>query len=149
MNKWWHISTTEYYLAIKIKVKMKVAQSCPILCEPMDYNLPGSSVQGILQAKMPVGNHFLLHGIFLTQGTNPGLPHCMQIIYHLSHLTIWVTREIQAKRNELSIYGTTWMNRKCILSSKGNWTGKSTWCKILIIHYYEKLKTIEMVFANV
>ena len=43
---------TEYYLAIKIKVKMKVAQSCPTLCEPMDYNLPGSSVQGILQAKI-------------------------------------------------------------------------------------------------
>ena len=27
---------TEYYLAIKIKVKMKVAQSCPTLGDPMD-----------------------------------------------------------------------------------------------------------------
>ena len=29
--------------------------------------------------------HFLLQGIFLTQGLNPGLPHCKQILYHLSH----------------------------------------------------------------
>ena len=30
--------------------------------------------------------HFLLQGIFLTQGLNPGLPHCRQILYCLSHL---------------------------------------------------------------
>ena len=28
---------------------------------------------------------FLLQGIFLTQGSNPGLLHCRQILYHLSH----------------------------------------------------------------
>ena len=28
---------------------MKVTQSCPTLCDPMDCNLPGSSVHGILQ----------------------------------------------------------------------------------------------------
>ena len=27
----------------------------------------------------------LLQGIFLTQGLNPDLPHCKQILYHLSH----------------------------------------------------------------
>ena len=32
-----------------------------------------------------VGCHFLLQGIFLTQGLNPGLPHCRLILYHLSH----------------------------------------------------------------
>ena len=29
--------------------------------------------------------HSLLQGIFLTQGSNPGLLHCRQILYHLSH----------------------------------------------------------------
>ena len=29
--------------------------------------------------------HFLLQGIFLTQGLNPGLLHCRWILYHLSH----------------------------------------------------------------
>ena len=32
-----------------------------------------------------VGSHFLLQGTFLTQGCNPGLPYCGQILYHLSH----------------------------------------------------------------
>ena len=32
-----------------------------------------------------VGCHFLLWGIFLTQGSNPGLLHCGQILYSLSH----------------------------------------------------------------
>ena len=32
-----------------------------------------------------MGNHSLLQGIFLTQGSNPGLLHCRQILYHLSH----------------------------------------------------------------
>ena len=32
-----------------------------------------------------VGCHFLLQEIFLTQGLNPGLPHCRQTLYRLSH----------------------------------------------------------------
>ena len=38
-----------------------------------------------------VGCHFLLQGIFLTQGLNLGLMHCRQILYHLSHLgSLWL-----------------------------------------------------------
>ena len=32
-----------------------------------------------------VGCHFLLQRIFSTQGSNLGLPHCRQMLYHLSH----------------------------------------------------------------
>ena len=35
-----------------VKVKMLVSQSCPTLCDPMDYSLPGSSVHEILQARI-------------------------------------------------------------------------------------------------
>ena len=31
---------------------MLVAQPCPTLCDPMDCSLPGSSVHGILQARI-------------------------------------------------------------------------------------------------
>ena len=31
---------------------MKVAQSCPTVCNPMDHSLPSSSVYGILQARI-------------------------------------------------------------------------------------------------
>ena len=35
-----------------------------------------------------VGCHSLLQGIFLTQGSNLGLVHCRQILYHLNHREI-------------------------------------------------------------
>ena len=33
-------------------MKVKVALSCLALCDPMDCSLPGSSVHGILQARI-------------------------------------------------------------------------------------------------
>ena len=33
-------------------MKVKVAQLCPALCDPMDCSLPDSSVCGILQARI-------------------------------------------------------------------------------------------------
>ena len=63
-----------------------VAQSCPILCNPMDCSLPGSSVHGHSPGKNTgVGCHALLQGIFPTKRSNPGLLHCRWILYHLSH----------------------------------------------------------------
>ena len=38
-----------------------------------------------LQGNTGVGCRFLLQGIFPTQGLNQGLPHCKQMLYHLSH----------------------------------------------------------------
>ena len=43
------------------------------------------SVHGILQASTRVGGHFLLQGIFPTQGSNLSFLHCRRILYHLSH----------------------------------------------------------------
>ena len=63
-----------------------VTQLCQILCDLMDCSLPGSSVLGDSPGKNPaVGSHALLQGIFPTQGSNPGLPHCGWILYCLSH----------------------------------------------------------------
>ena len=63
------------------KVKVKVIQSCPTLCDPMDC-----IVHGILQARILQWVAFpFSRGIFPTQGSNPGLPHCRWILYQLSH----------------------------------------------------------------
>ena len=63
-----------------------VAQSRPTLWDPMDWSLPDSSVHGNSPGKNSgVDCHALLQGIFPTQGWNPGLPHCRQIIYCLGH----------------------------------------------------------------
>ena len=53
---------------VEAKVKVKVAQLCPTLCDPIDpWNFPG------------------LWEFFPTQGLNPGLLHYRQILYQLSH----------------------------------------------------------------
>ena len=63
-----------------------VSQSCLTLCNPVDCSLPGSSVHGDSPGKNTVvGCLALLQGIFPTQGSNSGLPHCRRILYHLSH----------------------------------------------------------------
>ena len=61
----------------------EVAQSCPTLCDPMDTRL--LHPWDFLGKSTGVGCHFLLQGIFPTQGSNPGLLHCGQMLYHLSH----------------------------------------------------------------
>ena len=37
---------------MKVKSESEVAQSCPTLCDPMDYSPPSSSVHGIFQARV-------------------------------------------------------------------------------------------------
>ena len=34
------------------RVNVSVVQSCPTLCDPMDYSPPGSSIHGIFQARI-------------------------------------------------------------------------------------------------
>ena len=54
----------------------------------MDYSPPGSSVHGTSK-NTSAGSHFLLHGIFLTRGLNPGLLHWQADSLPLSHLGSW------------------------------------------------------------
>ena len=41
-----------HFLLHGMKVKSEVTQSCPTLCDPMDYSLPDSSIHGIFQARV-------------------------------------------------------------------------------------------------
>ena len=43
-------------------MKMFITQSCPTLCNPIDYSPPGSSVHGILQAILWSGLPFPIPG---------------------------------------------------------------------------------------
>ena len=66
-------------------VCMLVAQLILILWDSMDCSWPGSSPWDFPGKNTGVGCHSLSQGIFLIQGSNPGLQHCRQILYHLSH----------------------------------------------------------------
>ena len=67
-----------YYLqsTTKLSMKVKVAQLCPTLRDPMDY-----SVHGILQARILewVAIPFSRGSVPAFQGLNPGLPHSRRI----------------------------------------------------------------------
>ena len=63
------------------KQKLKSAQLCPALCNPMAYYSPWNSPG----QNSGVGSCSLIQGIVPTQGSNPGLPHCRWILYQPSH----------------------------------------------------------------
>ena len=62
-----------------------------------------------------VGSLSLLQGIFLTQGLNPGLPYCSQILYQLSHkrsprILEWVACPFSGR----SSWSRDWTGVSCI-----------------------------------
>ena len=88
MNSFFLLSSPFFLLYSQLSVCVcLVSQSCPTLCNPWtDCSLPGSSVHGDSLGKHTgVGCYALLQGIFPTQESNPGLPHCRWILYQLSH----------------------------------------------------------------
>ena len=98
---------------------MSVAPLCLTLWELMDchlcpWNSPGKNTG--------VCCHFLLWGIFLTQGSNLGLSHCRQIAYHLSHqgssmvtidslLLSWLSRDFFSN---FPRYWWKWKSLSCV-----------------------------------
>ena len=71
-----------------------------MVCSP-----PGSSVHGILQARILewVAIPFYM-GIFLAQGSNLGLLHCRQIFYHLNYQGSPVLSQISKKEKDKYLY---------------------------------------------
>ena len=101
------------FLCIYVQSGISVAQSCPTLCYPMDCSMPSFPVYhqlpeptlNSISSLMPSnyltqsclcnpmefsrpeywsGKPFPSPGELPTQGLNPGLPHCRQILYQLN-----------------------------------------------------------------
>ena len=66
----------------KWKVKMLVTQWCPTFCDPMDYSPPGSSICGILQAR-------ILEWVVIPFSRNWTQVSCIAGRF----FTVWATRE--------------------------------------------------------
>ena len=66
-----------------------VAQSCPTLCDPMDYSLPGSSVHGIFQARV-------LEWVAISFSRRSSQPRDRTQVSHIvgRHFIIWATGEV-------------------------------------------------------
>ena len=128
-----------------------VDQSCLTFCDPMDCSLPGSSVQGDSPGKNTgVGCHALFQGIFPIQGSSPGLPHCRQILYCLSHQgSPWILEQVANSfsrgsswpRNQTSVsciagrFFTIWATRETPTSHWALWSGavdNKRWWKCIL-----------------
>ena len=68
-----------------------------MLLHPWDF--PGKSTG--------VGCHFFLQRIFPTQGSNPDLPHCRQMLYHLSHQGSLISERVKSL-SCLRLFATPW-----------------------------------------
>ena len=78
----WETGVYKIYSESEVKVK---SLSCVwLFATPSLCSLPGSSAMGFSRQEYWSGLHFLLQGIFPTQGSNPGLPHCRQAAALLS-----------------------------------------------------------------
>ena len=73
---------------IKVKVKVLVAQLCLTLCDPRECSLPGSSVHGILQAR-------ILEWVAMPFSRGPSWPRDRTQVSCIAgrFFTIWATRE--------------------------------------------------------
>ena len=74
-------------LPIFMLLNVLVTQSCPTLCDPIDYSPAGSSVYGILWVRILEYSltPFPSPGDLSHPGIEPGSLHCRQIVYRLSH----------------------------------------------------------------
>ena len=81
-----------------IMLFLMVSQYVTWAMDPMNCSSPGSLVHGILQARiLKWGAISFFQGIFLTQGSNLGLP---QILYHLSHQGWLLCKVYECTKNE-------------------------------------------------
>ena len=118
-----------------------VAQLCPTLWDLMDCSPPGSSVCGDSPGKNTgVGCHALLQGIFPTQGSNPGLPHCMWILYHLSHQgsSLILTYYTHSEEGRIIEYCCYWKGCRVIYLKTLNRAG-NLFKNFFLISFFKKI----------
>ena len=87
---------THIYVAA---AKVKSLSSVRLFTTPWTVAYQASPSMDFPGKNTGVGSHFLLQEIFLTQGLNPGLPHCRQTLYRLSHQGSSVVAAIKSRQS--------------------------------------------------
>ena len=136
---------------IPVSVYVKAIQSCPALCDPMDCSPPGSSVHGILQAR-------ILEWVaipFSRISSQPRDQTCVssigrQVLYHQHRLgSPYIIYEYTCiysaiKKKEILPLGTTWMNLKGITLSEISQKEKDKHYMVSLICESKNVKFIEI-----
>ena len=91
----WHFATCMYG---------KLLQLCPTLWGPVDYGLPGSSVHGILQAR-------ILEGVAMPSSRGYSQPQGLNSYLLRWILHCWATAEAHSAHSRLMNAGLTWVQK--------------------------------------
>ena len=77
-----------YHISIYFSSESEVTQSCPTLCDPVDCGLRGSSVHGILQAR-------ILEWVAISFSGGSSQPRDRTWVAHIGgrHFNLWANRE--------------------------------------------------------
>ena len=108
-----------------------------------------------------VGSLSLLQGIFPTQGSNPGLPHCRQILYQMSHkgsprILEWVAhllfRGSSRPRNQIKVsyiagrFFTNWGIKEAPKMTLVIWNNSKSFAKLEV--HIEVIQGVTTLYKN-
>ena len=101
-----------------LKVEGEVAQSCPTLCDPMDCNLLGFSIHGILQAR-------ILEWIAISFSKGSSRPRDWTQVSHIGgrRFNLWATDKCLTVRREVLKKSDTEVNLKELPMAKDGTMG--------------------------
>ena len=97
----WHLTFFFFGLIVK-----QVLSFCQILRAPSEGESRSVMSDSLLEHWS--GSPSLLQGVCLTQGSNPGLPHCRWILYQLSHREAQESTKALEKKDELKFTIVQW-----------------------------------------
>ena len=93
--------------------EVKWSQSCPTLCDPMGYSLPGSSVHGIFQARVLEWASISFYGAS-SQPRDWNRVSCIAD----RRFTVWATREAMTNiESVLKSRDTTLLTKVCVVKA--------------------------------
>ena len=133
------------------KMKKYESESCSVMYDSLwphglysPWNSPSQNTG--------VGSLSLLQGIFLTQGSNPGLRHCRQILYQLSHkgsprMLEWVAFPFSSRSSQ----PRNWIGSPALQADSAELLGKPTtfflkeWKKASHAKVLQRLMRVEFV----
>ena len=113
----------------------EIAQSCPTLCDPMGCSLPGSSLHGILQARV-------LEWVAISFSRGSSRPRNWTQVSHISgrHFNLRATREAQRRYYANNMKCQKLWVKKGLKTGQCQDNGRSGQCrgKEKLISYYGK-----------
>ena len=115
--------------------KVLVAESCPTLCNPMDYSPPGSSVHGILQTR-------ILEWVAISSSRGSSQPRDRTQVFCITgrFFTIWATKKPLEAGNSLSQFIYTFL--PSLLLEKKSTKLEKSWPTFNKINFEPKILAI-------